>query len=68
MELTKEEKELLFRIISDVKVNPLDGNAAALISMLQSIASKTLTPEKPAGDDFDYPADEPVKKSGKKQP
>lgn len=68
MDLTKEEKELLFRIISDVKVNPLDGNAAALIGMLQSIASKTLTAEKPAGDDFDYPVEEPVKKAGKKQP
>jgi hypothetical protein len=37
---TKEEREMLVRIFSDVKINPLSVEAIPLIAMMQSIAKK----------------------------
>ena len=37
---TKEEREMLVRIFSDVKINPLSVEAIPLVAMMQSIAKK----------------------------
>lgn len=50
---TQEEKEVLFRILGDVKVNPLDSNTIPLVTIIQSIAKKAFKAEAPAGDEFD---------------
>lgn len=65
MGLTQEEKEVLVKILADVRINPLDSNAAPLIQIIQSIGRKAFSNE--AADSFEYPAEESNKKSVKKQ-
>lgn len=65
MGLTQEEKEVLVKILADVRINPLDSNAAPLIQVIQSIGRKAFATE--PQESFDYPAEESGKKSVKKQ-
>jgi hypothetical protein len=37
---TQEERDVVIRLISDVKINALDQNAIPLVSILQAIAKK----------------------------
>lgn len=50
---TQEEKEVLFRILGDVKVNPLDSNTIPLVTIIQSIAKKAFKAEALVVDEFD---------------
>ena len=43
--LTKEERELLARILNEVKIFPLEPTSITLIQMIQSIARKVLASE-----------------------
>lgn len=65
MNLTQEEKEVLVKILADVRINPLDGNAAPLVQIIQSIGRKAFSNEQ--SDSFEYPTEESAKKSAKKQ-
>jgi hypothetical protein len=65
MGLTQEEKEVLVKILADVRINPLDSNAGPLLQIIQSIGRKAFASEQ--SDSFEYPAEETVKKSAKKQ-
>jgi len=38
--LTEEEKNVILKLINDVKVQPLDPNALQVIGVLQAIARK----------------------------
>lgn len=38
--LTSDERDLLFKILNDVKILPLDPNALPLLQAIQSIAKK----------------------------
>lgn len=61
---TQEEKEVLFKILGDVKINPLDSNTIPLVTIIQSIAKKAFKAPPPVEDEFD---DLPKQKA-KKQP
>ena len=56
MGLTQEEKEVLVKILADVRINPLDSNAAPLLQIIQSIGRKAFATEQ--SDSFEYPAEE----------
>jgi len=61
---TKDEKEVLFRILGDVKINPLDSNTIPLVTVIQSIAKKVFAaPSEQEDDQFDSVKSKPKKQA-----
>lgn len=69
---TQEERDVVIKLVTDVKINVLDQNAVGFVQILQSIAIKVFMlapPAAPASVEKSAPLEKPeapVKKSGKK--
>jgi len=58
---SKDEREVLIRILSDVKINPLDPSTVTLVTIIQSIAKKVVA----ASSDGDVEISELSRASGR---
>lgn len=47
MELTSQEKQIIVEVVGKVQVSPLQGNAAEVLVVLQSIIKKLTAVETP---------------------
>lgn len=44
---TQEERDVVIKLVTDIKINVLDQNAIGLVSVLQSIAKKVFSLSQP---------------------
>jgi len=61
---TKEERDVIIKLVTDVKINILDQSAVAFVEVLQSIAKKTFLLSQPQP--YEDKQELPARKSGKK--
>lgn len=59
---TKEERDIVIKLVSDVKINVLDQNAVEFVQVLQSIAKKTFLLSQPQVEKSEPSAKKPGKR------